>query len=232
MTKEEFINELRKELKHHNIDEIEDIITEYEQHFEFRLEEGLTEEEITKKLSSPKEIAKEYEESVTSDNGSMKSMKKIGIIIISIPLTLVYLLMLLATLVLGIFSIACVITSVCLVLNVNIANLIPYMPYLISLILGISFLGLALASGIGTYYMFKYIIEWGKEYLKWCKGVINGYYVAIKGRPKISKGLSVKLNFFSIVGVVCFVSAFVAGYVLMIIVSKSFEPWHVWNWFV
>ena len=60
MTKNEFLEGLRKELKLYNVAEIDEIISEYEEHFAFKVEEGFTEEEIAKKLSTPQELAKEY----------------------------------------------------------------------------------------------------------------------------------------------------------------------------
>ena len=60
MTKNQYLDELKKELKSNNVPDMNDIIAEYEEHFKFKIEEGKTEEEIARKLSSPKEIAKEY----------------------------------------------------------------------------------------------------------------------------------------------------------------------------
>ena len=62
MTKENFLEQLRKELKLKNVSDIDEIIADYEEHFEFKVEEGKTEEEIVKKLASPEIIAREYAE--------------------------------------------------------------------------------------------------------------------------------------------------------------------------
>ena len=53
MTKNEYLEELRKELKNNNISEIDDIIADYNEHFTFKMEEGFTEEEIVKKTFFP-----------------------------------------------------------------------------------------------------------------------------------------------------------------------------------
>lgn len=73
-------------MKINNIDEIEDIISEYEEHFNFKLEEGFTEEEIAKKLSSPKEIAKEYVPKAEPVNKFQKGTIVTGLTFVSIPL--------------------------------------------------------------------------------------------------------------------------------------------------
>ncbi len=43
MTKENFLEQLRKELKLKNVSDIDEIIADYEEHFEFKVEEGKTE---------------------------------------------------------------------------------------------------------------------------------------------------------------------------------------------
>lgn len=232
MTKNEYLNELRKELKLNNANDIEDIIAEYDGHFEFKMEEGLTEEEIAKKLSSPKEIAKEYASDKNNNDAFNKGLRVSFLSAVSIPMGAIYALIWCSVVVLAGFAISCATLGVCLITTTNIAGLIPYIPYFPALVLGIACLGLAILSAIGTYYMFMYVCRWGKIYIRWCKNVANNSrYPSISKHPQISKKVSSKLKLIAIVGLVCFVSAFVLGYVLMCIASKSIQPWHVWNWF-
>lgn len=232
MTKKEYLDELRKELKLNNVDDIDDIVLEYEEHFDFKQEEGFTEEEIAKKLSSPKEIAKEYIEKTEPVNKFEKGTKITGLTFLSIPLGMIYILMWASVLVLGAFSLASLVTGFCLVTTINIAGLIPYIPYFPALIIGIACFGLSILSSVGTFYMFMYVSRWGKVYVRWCKNVANNnHYPSISKHPEISKRLSSKLKLIAIIGLVCFVTAFVIGYISMCIASNSMEPWHVWNWF-
>ena len=57
MTKNQFIDLLKEELKHNNVPDAEDIIEEYEQHFSFKLADGYSEEKISAKLGDPKSLA-------------------------------------------------------------------------------------------------------------------------------------------------------------------------------
>lgn len=54
---------MKRELNEKGVQGVDEILAEYEEHFSYKLEEGWTEEEIAKKLSSPSEIAEEYSES-------------------------------------------------------------------------------------------------------------------------------------------------------------------------
>ena len=61
MTKNQFIDLLKEELKHNNVPDAEDIIEKYEQHFSFKLADGYSEEEISAKLGDPKSLADQYD---------------------------------------------------------------------------------------------------------------------------------------------------------------------------
>ena len=60
LTKQEYLKELRKNLKGFSQDEIDDILYDYEEHFSIGLSSGKTEEEIAEDLGDPKDIADQY----------------------------------------------------------------------------------------------------------------------------------------------------------------------------
>lgn len=233
MNKRQYLESLREELKANNIEDIEEIIADYEEHFDCKADEGFTEEETAQKLSAPKEIAKEYCESNVPVNKFEKGMKTTGIFFMSLPLSLLYALMWCSAIVLTAFSVVCAVTGFCLITTVNIANLIPYMPYLCALFIGISCFGLAVLSAIGAFYLALFYIQWGKVYLNWCKNTINGNQrPSLSKYPKISKKLAAKIKLTAVIGLACFATAFIIGFVSLCLYAHSFAPWHVWDWFV
>lgn len=70
MNKKQFLTTLESSLKKLPIDERQDIIDYYEEHFAIGLEEGKTEEQISSSLGSPRQIAKDM--NVNSDNGRLE----------------------------------------------------------------------------------------------------------------------------------------------------------------
>jgi len=64
VNRDEFIGILRNELSGIPKEEIEDILYDYEEHFEIGIHKGKTEEEIAKELGNPKSIAKSYRASI------------------------------------------------------------------------------------------------------------------------------------------------------------------------
>ena len=59
MNKDEYLKELRKLLRKLPKEDREDIISDYEEHFTIGMEKGRTEEEISKALGNPKNVAKQ-----------------------------------------------------------------------------------------------------------------------------------------------------------------------------
>lgn len=59
MTKDQFLKQLRAGLQKLSIEEQQDILHDYEEHFFNGLEEGKTEAEIAASLGSPQQISKE-----------------------------------------------------------------------------------------------------------------------------------------------------------------------------
>lgn len=233
MTKENFLEQLRKELKLNNVSDIDEIIADYEEHFEFKAEEGKTEEEIVKKLASPEIIAREYAETPKQINKFERGAKITGVTALSVVFALIYAFMWGSVAVLGAFALVGLTTGFCLITTLNIAGLIPFMPYLPSFIIGIACLGLSVISAIGCIYLALYVKQWGKAYFRWCKNTVNGNaYPSVSMQPKLSKRAAFILKLTAMIGLVVFVSFFVIGYATMCVSAGGMEPWHIWNWFV
>ncbi|MTK10751.1 MAG: DUF1700 domain-containing protein, partial [Clostridiaceae bacterium] len=59
MNKEEYLKKLSKLIKKVSVDEKKELLSDYEEHFRIGMENGRTEEEISKALGDPKNVAKQ-----------------------------------------------------------------------------------------------------------------------------------------------------------------------------
>jgi len=233
MNKNEFINELKAELIKNKISDIEDIIEEYEEHFAFKIDEGKSEEEIAIKLGEPKTIAKEYFLCSPSSNKLQRSLIASGLIFIDFFVGLLYVLLWGCVIVMGTFTISCIIAGFLMITTINIAGLIPTMPYLGSLVFGISLLGLAVISFTATFYMFLYSKQWGKSYTRWHKNMLNNnIYPSVSKQPKLTKKTAYKIKLLTMVGLYVFVASFIVAFVILTIYTGQIGFWHELNWFV
>ena len=60
MKRKDYINALRAQLRRLPSDDVEEIVKEFDTHFEMGVADGLTETEIAAKLGSPEEVAQIY----------------------------------------------------------------------------------------------------------------------------------------------------------------------------
>ena len=69
MNRDDFLRQLRQNLYGLSEDEINDIILDYEEHFQIGLSKGKSEEEISYELGNPRDIAKNY---INQSSGTYK----------------------------------------------------------------------------------------------------------------------------------------------------------------
>lgn len=234
MNKEKFLSELKRELNEKGVHGVDEILTEYEEHFSYKLEEGWTEEEIAKKLSSPSEIAAEYSENGESGKSAVKGqgLNVFGVTMMSIPAAAIYCLMAACVAVLAGLSLCALALGFCLIFNINVAGFMPAFPtYLPMLFLGIACLSMCVLSAIGAIYAFLYVGQWRRCYVRWCGNLCGGVKPSISKHPKISKKANGVMKLIVMISLIVFVAAFAIGYIVACAYAGSFEPWYVWNWF-
>jgi len=233
MNRNEYIEKLRLELKHRKVKDINEIINEYNDHFEIKLKQGKTEEEIVYKLAKPAVIAEEF--AFESHEGTNIKFQKItigiGVSFIDFIMSMVAILLFSWIIVMGTFAFTVLILSLGLMMNVNIAELIPSMPYFGKLLLGISCLALSILSTIGTMYCYIYIRQWIKVYLRWHQNMMNyGIYPKLPLSPETNLQ-NINLRLVTMIALITFGVCFTLGFVSLVIYTGTFEFWHELNWF-
>lgn len=227
MNKEVYLQELEKALRARNVADVSDILQEYEQHFDFKLGEGFSEEEIANKLEAPKIIAAQF----PGEHQQANVPVRVGLTFLAIFGVMVLVIMYGLILVFAAFSITVFALGICLIGDMNIAELIPTIPYIGGLMLGISFIGLAVVSTIATIWCYLYANQLVKAYIQWHKNTVMGCGGHRSFHPEISPCFRQWLKRIAIV-------AGIAGGVMLCVglfymfAYTDFKPfWHELNWF-
>lgn len=227
MNKGAYLQELEKALRARNVVDISDILLEYEQHFDFKLSEGFSEEEIANKLEAPKVIAAQFQGEHHQANISVR----VGLTFLVIFGVMALIIMYGLILVFGGFSITVIALGTCLIGDMNIAGLVPTIPYIGGLLLGLSFLGLGAVSAIATIWCYLYANQMVKAYIQWHRNTVRGSHSKVSLHPDISFGVRQWLKRIAIV-------AGIAGGVMLCVglfymfAYTGFKPfWHELNWF-
>lgn len=181
MNKDQFLQILSNGLKKLPAEEREDIIRDFQEHFQMGNQEGKTEEEIAKSLGSPKQIARELlatyqvekvSEKVTFSNVLRATWAVIGLGFFNLTIVLGPFLALVGIIVGGWFTgISFALSPVLVLLNLLIA---PGTFSLFEMFLSIAFCGFGLLLVIGMFYLTKGLIKLFIRYLKFNINLVKG----------------------------------------------------------
>lgn len=237
MTRNEFLSKLADELKKNKITDTDDIISEYEQHFAFKMADGFSEEEIAAKLGNPAELASQFENAGEGKRGGgRKAATVIGLCIIDIFIGAFFFLLMAWEIIMAAFSICNAVAAVCLVSDISPWLLIPRMPYLSGAVFGLSLAALSILSAAGCIYFAAFIRQLMRSYSRFHQNTI----AAASGRavlpslgiyPRLPAKINRRIRTVALFSVALFTACFVLGMIISMILSGNLEFWHAWGWF-
>jgi uncharacterized membrane protein len=234
MTKHDYLNELNSELTKNAVTDAEDILMEYEQHFQFKLADGFSEDEIALKLGSPTQIAAQYVgiPGEKKAKGGKKFFLVFWLTIIGIFEALLYGAFLCFVVALFVASLVPAALGVELIAGLNYLNILPPMPYGGAIVFGVMLLALSVILVVFAIYCFAYLRQMVRASLRWRKNLMRGDSLPMlpmspQFQPKTRRVLRTLLLW----AVLVFAIAFVAGFAILSIYTHSFGFWHALGWF-
>ncbi|NLX63416.1 MAG: DUF1700 domain-containing protein [Clostridiaceae bacterium] len=238
MTKNEFLLQLKNELKKNNISDLDDILSEYEQHFAFKLADGYSEEEIAAKLGDPTELASQFiPNAPEKKHGGRKLVTVIGMVFADLFAGAFFLMLFIFAVVMGIVTVAAAIIGICLLGGFSFNNIIPGMPYLCAFIFSISFFAFALLSTAACLYFVVFTRQLIRSYKRFHINVLAGSsgkatLPSLPVYPLLSHKFKRRLRMLVLSSLTVLAVSLVSGYIISAITAGNLEFWHVWGWFV
>lgn len=234
MTKQEYLSQLKNELKRNGVADAEDIVSEYEQHFLFKLADGFAEEEIAAELASPESIALQF--AGIRAEGKPKKGKK-GFLILWLTLIGMFEVMLYSAFLFFTVSLFCgslvpTALGVELIAGLNFMNILPPMPYSGAIVSGIMLIALGVMLFLFAYYCYAFLRQMVRASLRWRKNLVGDEALPLlplspQFSPKTRRGLrSVMLWAVLVFGI-----TFIAGFAILSLYSHSLGFWHALGWF-
>jgi len=188
LNKKEFFKELKSRLKHLQKEDREEIIEDYEEHFNIGLKKGRTESALIKSLGKPKTIAKQAyanllikkaEEKSSFSNVTRAILAIIGLGFFNLIFVAGIFFGLLGILI-GIYAITIsfIVTGIALIFAPLLASFYSLLTFgitpIVSILTGIGCLSLGLLMLIGSYYISKGFFSLVIKYLKLNLKIIKG----------------------------------------------------------
>lgn len=237
MNKQQYLVGLKQALQSYQMtqEEIEEILLDYQEHFENKLASGYSEEEISVKLGDPKTIAAQFAEEEGSKQAKSKvgAGKKICLILLSIWMIVADIVLYAFTLTLGAIAIAVVGAGIGVMIG-NVAPYlnVPYMPTLGGILVGIAFIALGILVFVGMIYYTATVNSANRIYFRWVKKKMRGKNtLELSVIPKFSGKTKRRLRATLLIMLVIFIAFLIASFVYLSLTAGSVEFWHVWNWF-
>lgn len=237
MTKNEFMSRLEDALEQKNVNDIAEILSEYEQHFTFKMADGYTEEEIAEKLGDPLHLAEQFSLATQRPSpGGKKIPAAIGLFFSNLGAGLFFLLLFAWETLVSAFSLGSAAMGFCLVCRLNPWQLLPPMPYGCALVYGFVFMTLAVLSATGCVYFASFLRQLMRAFRRFHKNV----WAAASGQPTLPPlaaapafGAKAKrcLRRTALVALCIFAILFLIGMAVSMLSAGSLEFWHTWGWF-
>ena len=239
MTKNEFLTEFKSALKEKNIPDAEDILSEYEQHFNFKLADGFSEEEISARLGSPMALAAQFEADAPKTKSGKKALTVTGLCVTDLFFGIFYILLWAWEIVMAALTLSFAAAAAALFTNIreSFVVYVPEMPYRCAFILGFALLALTVLTAIGTVYFGSFTNGIMRSFSRFHKNVLaaaSGKAVlpSVSPYPQFSAKTKRLFRKITLVSVIVFAIFFIAGFAACVISAKTFEFWHVWEWFL
>jgi uncharacterized membrane protein len=237
MTKELFLKELTELLKNRGVADVDEIAAEYDEHFARKLADGYTEEEISAKLGSPREIALQF---APSDNkATMRKTNKliagIGLFFADLVVIPFFVAMYVWLFALGAISLSTAFGGIALIIRPLLPDtlvVIPPMPYSGGALMGISLIALGVLAAVAAVYSCMLTVQMVRAFRRWHKNIMSdGKYPPYSMHPVLKDHLRRRLRSVGLVALMVMIAALVIGYIVLSIAAGSPGFWHVWHWF-
>lgn len=237
MTRNEFLAKLSDELKKKKIADADDIVSEYEQHFAFKMADGFSEEEIAAKLGDPAALAAQFEIAGQEKKPkSSRAIAAIGLFFADLFAGMFFILLIAWEIITAAFSVCSAAVAVSLFAGISPWSLIPPMPYGCGVIFGLSLAGLAVLSAVSTIYFAAFIRQLMRSYGRFHHNTMaaasgNAILPSLSVHPRLNAKTNRRLRTVTLFSLTVFAACMVLGIIVSMIVSGTLEFWHAWGWF-
>ncbi|MFA7673304.1 MAG: DUF1700 domain-containing protein [Clostridia bacterium] len=239
MNRSEFISVLTRALKENKITDVDDIVSEYEAHFRFKMQDGYSEEEIASKLGDPEMLARQFDPGIKTAGKTKggKVLTAFALAFFDVFVVAFFIVLLTWAVAMAIATVSFTALGVCLAGDINVYNLIPEMPYWSSLIFSVCMFSLAILSAVGTVYFFSFTRQLMLSYIRFHKNALSvlaggPVYPSLARHPRLNDKARRLLRSITLITLIIFVLSCITAFVVSMLSAGALGFWHQWNWFV
>ncbi len=238
MTKTEYLALLASELKKNKVLDAADILGEYEQHFDFKMSDGFSEEEIAAKLGAPAQLASQFESGGEAARGGVaKVITLIGLCFADVFTAMFFILLFAWEFIMAACAIAFSAVAFCLIGGIQVYGIIPSMPYWCGAVFALASLALAVLFAAGGLYFTALIRQLMRAYGRFHHNALaaasgNAVLPSLPINPRLTAKRNRQLRTVCLLSLIIFAVSFILGNIAAMLSAGALEYWHSWSWFV
>lgn len=236
MNKKQYLDALGRELSQNGVEDIGDVLADYEAHFTRKALDGYTEEEIAHRLGNPREIAADFLPDAATpgkaDAAKRPGVTRAGLILADLCALPFFLTLYVWAVAMLAASAAVFALGVYLALGIDAVAVIPVLPVAGGILLGASIAALSVLLFGGSVWFLLLSGQMTRAYLRWHGNRWFGRHGL--NLPVMPQATGKKRRFIRntvLVSLIGCIMLFAAAFIVMSVQAGTPGFWHYWHWF-
>ncbi|HPJ02805.1 MAG TPA: DUF1700 domain-containing protein [Candidatus Limiplasma sp.] len=236
MNKKQYLDALEKELRQHQVPDVEDVLADYQAHFARKAADGYTEEEIARKLGTPREIAEDFlplsGAAVADGAPKSRALTRIALCILDLFAFPVFVTLFAWAIGMLAGSLAVLGLGVYLALGLDLIAAIPVLTVAGGILLGVAIVAAAVLLFMGALWFMMLAGQMTRSYLRWHVNRWSGRHeLSLPVMPQITGKKRRVFRRVILIALIAFILLSVAGFIVLSVQAGTPGFWHHWRWF-
>lgn len=236
MNKKQYLDALEKELSLLHVNDIGEVLADYEAHFARKAADGYTEEETARRLGDPREIAADFQpvSQASKDEGTAKTLwiPRCALCLLDLAMIPFFAVLYLWAIAVLLGAVGALALGGYVALGMTSLSFIPVLPAIGGALMGLCIVMVAVMLGLASLWSFMLASQMSRSYGRWHGNRWNARHdLPLPVTPQMTGKLRRTVRAAVIAALVCFVVLFAAAYIALWLQAGTPGFWHAWHWF-
>ena len=236
MNKKQYLDALETELRQHKVEDVEDVLADYEAHFARKASDGYTEEEIARKLGTPQEIANDFLPATgMADTGVThqgRALTRIALCIFDLLALPVFITMFAWAVAILAGSAAVLALGVYIGLGLDLLSFIPVLTTAGGILFGAGMAAMAVLLCTGALWCWMLAVQMTRAYLRWHGNRWSGRHeLSVPVMPQMTGKNRRVFRTVVLIALISMILLIAAGFIVLSVQAGTLGFWHHWHWF-
>ena len=234
MNKKQYLAALEAALRARRVADVEEVLQDYEAHFTRKALDGYAEEEVSRRLGNPDEVAEDFTlfTPETKKNCGTRGWIRLGLCFADIGALVWLIVLVIGSATLLAAALGLLAFGVYLAAGGSTLPWVPTMPAAGRILMGCTFAALGVLTATGEIWFLAFARQTIRAYGRWHGNRWYGRHeLPLPVVPQFVGRARRYLRRAALLSAVGALVLFIAAYIVMSIQARALGFWHVWHWF-